>query len=186
MVHNKHQIGKQHAAAMSMLTSETGLSAMQAVLTAQCAQNAAVVGAVSQVYWHSLLSGLTQPLPHMFKALGVRVQNSTVFAKDTAPPMSGQQMHVSDSASPHMSSLTIESTVQQLVVAVLGKEEIQPDQPLATQGMDSLAGLELRQKLQARGVGLKCLIAPCSSLVLHDTNCHADLNVRCRILWAWS
>ena len=54
MVHNKHRISKQQAAAMGMLTSEAGLAAMHAVLAAQHAQRAAVLGAASQGYWRAL------------------------------------------------------------------------------------------------------------------------------------
>jgi hypothetical protein len=51
---------------------------------------------------------------------------------------------------------TLEAAVTDLVVDLTGSRPA-PEQPLAAQGLDSLAAMELRQKLQARA----CLCAHC-------------------------
>ena len=150
MVHNKHHIGKQQAAAMGMLTSEAGLAAMHAVLTAQHAQRAAVLGAAAQSYWRTLLAGVPQ-LPHMYQALQMRAAQapSELAASAPAAPPPGADLPPAPRQQQQQRQLDVEALVLQVVTSVLGSESLDADQPLASQGMDSLAGLELRQKIQA-------------------------------------
>ena len=160
MVHNKHRISKQQAAAMGMLTSEAGLAAMHAVLAAQHAQRAAVLGAASQGYWRALLAGVQQ-LPHMYQAIElnqVAPAQQQLEAAPVAAQAAGQPAKAA-AARAAPTSADVEAAVQQVVFSVLGSAAIDPDQPLATQGMDSLAGLELRQKIQDQlGVELMVLV----------------------------
>ena len=134
---------------MGMLTSEAGLAAMHAVLTAKHAQRAAVLGAAPQSYWRTLLAAVPQ-LPHMFQALRMRAPQapSMLAASARAAPPPGTDLP----RAPHQQrqgQLDVEALVLRVVGSVLGSESLDADQPLASQGMDSLAGLELRQKIQA-------------------------------------
>lgn len=149
MVHNKTRISKQQAAAVGMLTSEAGLAAMHAVLAAQHAQREAVVGAASLGYWRSLLAGVHQ-LPHLYSALDIQPPQT----QQALPPPVASAPAPPPAARTVPSHSSIEDTVRQLVAAVLGNDAADPDVPLASQGLDSLAGLELRQKIQ---VGAQCV-----------------------------
>jgi hypothetical protein len=160
MVHNKHRISKEQAAAMGMLTSEAGLAAMHAVLTAQHAQRAAVLGAASQGYWRALLAGVQQ-LPHLYQAIEFNqlTPAQQQLQAAPAPVQAAAQPAKAAAARAAPSAADVEAAVQQVVLSVLGSGAIDPDQPLATQGMDSLAGLELRQKIQDQlGVELMVLV----------------------------
>lgn len=161
MVHNTTRIGRQQAAALGMLSSEDGLAVMHAVLAAQRNQRTAVVGAVRPAYWRGMLAGMQHALPHMYSGLGIRpAPNATAATAGVAaqplPPAAPAQ-------AAHLSPAAIEAAVRQLVAAVLGREDADPGAPLAAQGLDSLAGLELRQKVQVRNqtrvprTGMPCL-----------------------------
>lgn len=152
MVHNKTRISKQQAAAVGMLSSEAGLAAMHAVLAARQAERAAMVGAASLGYWRSLLAGIQQ-LPHMYSALDLRPAAAPQLpaAPAAAAPLPTKAAAMQQDTA--LSAAAIEAAVQQVVATVLGSEAVDPEQPLAAQGMDSLAGLELRQKIQVRWGG---------------------------------
>lgn len=152
MVQNRHRISKQQAAALGMLTSETGLTAMHAVLAGSHGQRAAVVGAVNIGYWRALLAGVPQ-LPQMYKGLGMQHQaegRPPQAASKPVHPMASVSMQQQAALGAAWSPETVKATVMQVISDVMGIAVTVHDQPLAHQGMDSLAGLELRRKLQAR------------------------------------
>lgn len=159
MVHNTTRISRQQAAALGMLSNEDGLAAMHSMLGAQHAQQAAVLGAVRPAYWLGLLAKVQQ-LPHLYSELGIRpapiAQEAPSGNGDTAAV--AQPLQPAASAQPALwSPAAVEAAVRQLVATVLGVEGADPDAPLAAQGLDSLAGLELRQKVQVRSqAALQC------------------------------
>lgn len=158
MVHNTTRISRQQAAALGMLSSEEGLAAMHSLLWAQHAQRAAVVGAVRPAYWLGLLAKVQQ-LPHLYSELGIRPAQDAPDGGDAA--VASQPSQPAAAAQPAAwSAAGVEAAVNQLVAAVLGVEGADPDTPLAAQGLDSLAGLELRQKVQVR---FKADSVPCQS-----------------------
>lgn len=131
-----------------MLSSEEGLVAMHGLLGAQHAQRAAVVGAVRPAYWLGLLAKVQQ-LPHLYSELGIRTVQEAL--NDGGAAVKSQQSQPAAAAQPAAwSPAGVEAAVKQLVAAVLGVEGADPNAPLAAQGLDSLAGLELRQKVQVR------------------------------------
>lgn len=146
MVHKTYTLSKRQAATMGMLSSEAGLAALNAVLVARRTQGAAVVGAAGQVFWRNLLATV-QPVPPLFAALEVRSAAAALEETVQAAP-GGPLPGPAAAKGPELSPAAIEEAVRQLAGAVLGVEAVDADQPLAEQGLDSLAGLELRQKLQ--------------------------------------
>lgn len=141
-----------------MLSSEDGLATMHSMLGAHHAQQAAVLGAVRPAYWLGLLAKVQQ-LPHLYSELGIRPAliveaasgngDTAAAAQPAQPPVSAQPALWSPAA--------VEAAVNRLVATVLGVEGADPDAPLAAQGLDSLAGLELRQKVQVRSqTALRC------------------------------
>lgn len=153
MVQKGYAMSKAKAAALSMLTSEAGLAAMHAVLAAQAASQAAVVGAVRQGYWASLLAQMPRR-PHMYGALDAPRKPAPAALPASQPaavaaPVAAQ--HQAVAAAPVLSAAAVEAAVRQVATALLGTDAIDPNQPLGTQGLDSLASLELRQKIQVWG-----------------------------------
>ncbi len=151
MVHNTARVSRQQAAALGMLSSEEGLAAMHSLLGAQHAQQAAVVGAVRPAYWLGLLAKVQQ-VPHLYSELSIRPASGAQEAlMDSSAAAAVQQPQPAAATLPSSwSPAAVEAAVKQLVAAVLGVEGADPDAPLAAQGLDSLAGLELRQKVQVR------------------------------------
>lgn len=141
MAHKQLRINKTQATQIGLLSSEAGLAIMDKLLTLQQCPGAAVAGGVPLSYWRSLLANV-QPLPGVFSELGVisRLEQQTTAPASHSVTTSGHQKQ-------GISRASVEHSVQQLVMSVLGREEIDPDQPLAYQGMDSLSGLELRQQI---------------------------------------
>ena len=126
-----------------MLTSEAGLAVMRALMFERGIQHAAVVGAANLHYWQALLGGVPQ-IPHLYSALGIRQQHRG--PSQNAPP------HLPSEAQPERGMLTakaVEAAIARTASDVLGVSSLIANQPLASQGLDSLAGLELRHKLQA-------------------------------------
>lgn len=152
MVHNKYRISRKQAAAMGMLSSEAGLSAMARVLAA-VPLPASVLGAVPQAYWKGLLQN-APGIPGMYAALDI-----TPASAKTTGPISDATTAVSAAPSgPTVTKANLEATIVKIASTVLGVSDIDTTQPLALQGLDSLAGLELRQKLQeALGMDLALL-----------------------------
>ena len=144
MVHRNYRISSQQASAMGMLSSEAGLSVMAAVLQNTISQP--VLGAAPQSYWINLLQN-APGVPEVFSAF------------DLPKPIESQQTATAGAASgsaPAAQVLTkeaIEATVRRVASSILGVSDLDASQPLALQGLDSLAGLELRQKLQ-EGLGV--------------------------------
>ena len=102
-----------------------------------------------------------QQLPHLYQALElnqVAPAQQQLEAAPVAAQAAGQPAKAA-AARAAPTSADVEAAVQQVVFSVLGSAAIDPDQPLATHGMDSLAGLELRQKIQDQlGVELMVLV----------------------------
>lgn len=86
MVQNKHHVSKQQAAAMGMLSSQTGLAAMHQMLasSAQCA----VHGVALQSYWRNLLQSV-QAVPLLYAALDIKPQKSTKVGMARARRLAG-------------------------------------------------------------------------------------------------
>lgn len=154
MVHRNYRISNRQAAAMGMLSSEAGLSVMHAALGALDAvvPPSPIIGAVPRKYWTNLLQnvpgGVVPPIFSSFE-----VQKKEALTNTTMRPGQRQQQQ-------HQGGVDVESTVRQVASSVLGTSDVELDasQPLALQGLDSLAGLELRQKLQdALGIDLALL-----------------------------
>jgi IMP dehydrogenase/GMP reductase len=146
MVQQKHRVSSEQAKALGMLTSVAGLSAMQMVLMALPNGFSPQLGAASIVYWRSLLAGAAQ-VPSMFLNLEV-VQSSKGMSATRADPVrhagfSQERVPISRIEGPDTETLIV-----QLACTVLGVEAIDLDTPLVAQGLDSLAGLELRQKIE--------------------------------------
>lgn len=197
MVQNRYTISKRKAVAMGMLTSESGLAAMAAVLAARRGERAAVLGAATMGYWRSFLASV-QPLPHLYGALDLQRAAAPAAAAPALPP-AGKAQAPAEAAGGPMSRAAIEAVVRQTVTAVLGVESVDAEAPLAAQGMDSLAGLELRTKIQARQLtangwaglaGAAVATRASWALVLGDAAgqpCSRPATPRCcRTSWAWS
>jgi hypothetical protein len=73
MVQNKHHVSEKQAAAMGMLSSQTGLAAMHQIL-ASSAQRA-VYGVALQTYWRNLLQSV-QIVPPLYAALHIKPQKA--------------------------------------------------------------------------------------------------------------
>lgn len=150
MVQDKHKVEKHQAHGLGMLTSEAGLAAMHGVLLAgQFKQPVAVVGAASIHYWQALLAGVRN-LPRMFTALNIR-RRALQIQQEPSQPTSLQLQHGHanhEPATAAQSATAVEEAVTSAVAAVLGVHNVAADQPLAAQGLDSLAGLELRRNIQ--------------------------------------
>lgn len=129
-----------------MLSSEAGLTAMSIALHAVL--SSPVIGAVPQAYWINLLQNAPS-VPPVFSAFELPAAQSTALVVSTSQAApSGPAAH---------SEASIRATVMRVAGDILGVE-VDSQQPLALQGLDSLAGLELRQKLQeSLGVELALL-----------------------------
>ena len=138
MAHKQMRINKNQANQLGFLPSEAGLAIIYNVLALQHFQNAAVVGGVPHNYWRSLLANV-RPLPYVFSELGVsNVQPTVALESGIVFKQLPKQ---------RLSQASLKRSVQQLVMNVLGKEDVDPHQPLAYQGIDSLSGLDLRQQI---------------------------------------
>lgn len=159
MVHSRYRISSQQAAGMGMLSSDAGLSALHYVLrSTQSMQNAVVamrpvVGAAPTKYWTNLLQS-APTVPAIFSAFDIAPQSSSnqgeLFATAAVTSVLHPSLDISEQG--------IEMVVKKVACSILGIDQVDVDQPLALQGLDSLASLELRQKLQeALGVQLALL-----------------------------
>ena len=61
-----------------------------------------------------------------------------------------------------MSAAALEAEILTLVQSYVG-EQVAPEEPLAKQGLDSLAAMELRHKLQVCSAGAVCVLCQCKS-----------------------
>jgi len=148
MVHNKYRISSKQATALGMLSSEAGLAAMANVLQAT-SHPISVLGAAPVNYWTNLLSN-APGVPSIFGSIDVPLPT----AKGARPASGGDGASAPAAAT---SESSIRDKVLEVLTSVLGVD-VDVDQPLALQGLDSLAGLEFRQKLQeALGVELALL-----------------------------
>jgi surfactin synthase thioesterase subunit len=140
MVHRNYRISSQQAAAMGMLSSEAGLAAMARVLQTIGASPAVVLGAAPKSYWTNLLQN-APGVPAIFSSFDLPkpaiVASSTALMTSSAAAASGPA-----------TKEDVEAIVRRVASSILGTTDLDAAQPLALQGLDSLAGLELRQKLQ--------------------------------------
>lgn len=141
MVHRNYRISSQQAAAMGMLSSEAGLTAMAAVLHTMAQP---VLGAAPQSYWTNLLQN-APGVPPIFSSFDLPKSVEAPSRLTAAVSVTGAPQATSKEA--------IEATVRRVASSILGVSDLDASQPLAMQGLDSLAGLELRQKLQ-EGLGV--------------------------------
>ena len=140
MVHRNYRISSQQAAAMGMLSSEAGLAAMARVLQTIGASPAVVLGAAPKAYWTNLLQN-APGVPAIFSSFDLpkpEVASSAALLTSSAPA----------AASVFATKEDVEAVVRRVASSILGTTDLDAAQPLALQGLDSLAGLELRQKLQ--------------------------------------
>lgn len=139
MVHRNYRISSQQAAAMGMLSSEAGLAAMGRVLQTIGASPVAVLGAAPKSYWANLLKN-APGVPVIFSSFDLpkpEVVSSAAMVTSSAA-----------AASVLATKEDVEAIVRRVASSILGTTDLEAAQPLALQGLDSLAGLELRQKLQ--------------------------------------
>ena len=164
MVHSKHSISRQQAAALGMLSTEAGLAAMQAVLAARRALTAPVVGAAMQSYWRSLLAG-APAVPPLYDALDIR-PGTPAAPVEVATPASLQRQQ------PHQqpAALDVAAVVRQTVVGVLGSGALDDHKPLALQGLDSLAGAQLRPRCRPCAAALP-LVQRADTMLHHAWAC---------------
>ncbi len=141
MVHRNYRISSQQAAAMGMLSSEAGLSAMARVLQTMGASLAVVLGAAPKSYWTNLLQN-APGVPEIFSSSDLPKPAAT---SSTAALVSSS---AAAAASGPATKEDVEAIVRRVASSILGTIDLDAAQPLALQGLDSLAGLELRQKLQ--------------------------------------
>ncbi len=148
---------------LGMLAPAAGMAALAALLGAAGA-HAGVCGAAGGAYWRALLRGAPAGPPAMFAAvLGAgRVAGPAQgrLASGPAPtdasgqaggamgsqaaPGAGQAAHGGGLAS----AAELEAVIGGVVAELVGAR-VAPDAPLAGQGLDSLAALELRRQLEA-------------------------------------
>eukprot|EP00887_Chlorella_sp_A99_P003340 scaffold26.g3340.t1 len=140
--HEAGAMSKQRAALLGMLASEEGLGVLHAVLGSGAAAWRPVVGAAHTRYWRLAIRVAGAPTtPALFSSLsgeGATAQEQHLAAETASVPAG---------ALPQPAVLDVEGVVVRVVCAVLGVDAVDLDQPLGAQGLDSLAGLELRQKL---------------------------------------
>ena len=153
MAHKESTLSRQQALALGMLPTEAGVQAMSAVLAAPWLQ-LPVLGGVPQAYWHVLMSHAAPPLPHLHGELGITQLGASSQPRKQVMPV--------PAAAPHVPAVDVEAAVRSAAASVLGTTELDEDKPLALQGMDSLAGLDLRHKIQARGGGV---LGPTNSIL---------------------
>jgi acyl transferase domain-containing protein/surfactin synthase thioesterase subunit/acyl carrier protein/NAD(P)-dependent dehydrogenase (short-subunit alcohol dehydrogenase family) len=138
---------------LGMLSTEVGLRVMNEILTAAVAQNP-VVGAAPQAYWINLLKAAGGQPPLIFSA----ITSATGDGRGEDIPQQLRQNLASSSGTTSTMNVnvnTLESDVLRLVSSILDVQDIDGTTALAMQGLDSLAALELRQRLQeAYGVEL--------------------------------
>lgn len=133
---------------IGMVQSESGLAAIHNVMATTTLYTMPVIGFVPKSYWHMLLANVRN-LPGVFGALDIKAQPfSAVMTSDNKPNTKNYSTALV-SRQP-LSPSHVEMSVKQLVADVLGTLTVNPLEPLAYQGMDSLARLELRQKVQVK------------------------------------
>ncbi|KAK9803914.1 hypothetical protein WJX72_004698 [[Myrmecia] bisecta] len=166
MAHDKHAVSQQQAAALGMLSPHAGVAAMEVLLRGIPAHgtSAGSVGVATQLYWRQLLQGV-KALPAFYSA----VAGPSAMAAGQAPTraaIAAATQHTAKraapaaptAASPAMTQERMEDQILAVVRDLIGAS-VTVDQPLASQGLDSLASMELRQKLQeATGLELTTLI----------------------------
>ena len=172
MAHNKYAVSKWKAIGVGMLPSEAGLAVVESVVEWQRA-HAPVLGAVPEVYWRAILPGL-QTAPHLYRAVAMRVI--------TAPAQQQSEYQGAASAAQasggpavNYTAANVEAIVRRVASSVLGVAELDANKPLALQGLDSLAGLELRHKIQvhASPTRSETVLHPC----MFDLPCKNNGNI---------
>ncbi|CAL8466746.1 g6282 [Coccomyxa elongata] len=152
MAADKHAMSAAQAEALGMLSPAAGVAAMERLLRgATAGLTAGVRGAAAPAYWRLLLQGVKHK-PAMFSAVldsAIEKDNEPVEAKVDAKAVVKKGL-------PSLAEL--EAGILSVVHDLMGPD-VAPDAPLSSQGLDSLAAMELRQKLQARlGLELTALI----------------------------
>jgi hypothetical protein len=157
--------------------------------------HAGVRGAAGPAYWHALLRGAPAGPPAMFAAVLAAAQAAGPMRGrlaggrlplDGAPPVSGpapadasgqaggsmgsQAAHRAGQAAHgggRASAAELEAAIAGVVAELVGAR-VAPVAPLAGQGLDSLAALELRRQLEARppaqNAGAVCRGAGCQAV----------------------
>lgn len=131
---------------LGMITSESGLAAMHSLMAWTTTQTVPVIGIVPKEYWSGLLANITSR-PGVFSSLDIKTpQRSPTRATGI------EHMPVLYSSEPVpnrlLTTYDVEALIRRLVQDILGTATVVPDEPLANQGLDSLARLELVQKVQ--------------------------------------
>lgn len=164
MVTNTQKHSKQQASvSFGMLCSAHGLLAMNALLIKQQLQHKAVIGAARLEYWHALLANAPQ-VPALYEELTNTSGLRSVSVLPSSPSRAG--FPTAMAAEVTSASHSLDDRIRGAVTSVLGGPSVDPTLPLASQGLDSLAALELRQTIQVR----------CSENVSHD---HSETQVAC-------
>lgn len=144
MAHKQLRVSKIQSFGIGMVTSESGLAALHTGMTTAAWHAMPVIGFVPKNYWRMLLANV-RDIPRVFGDLDIKVQQSSAVVASSNKR----------DANVHSTLLTspahIAMSVKQLVSEVLRNQTVDPHEPLAYQGMDSLARLELRQKIQVTG-----------------------------------
>lgn len=126
---------------IGMITSESGLAAMHSLMVWTTTPTIPVIGIVPKEYWSGLLGNISSR-PGVFSSLDIKTPQSS-------PALATGIEHMSSSKpsrllTPH----DVEVLIHRLVQDILGTATIIADEPLANQGLDSLARLEMVQKVQ--------------------------------------
>ncbi len=146
MVLQTRAVDKQQAAALGMLTSQAGLAALQAVLALQPVAKTGI-GAAPQSFWQALLAHVKE-LPPMLCNFSMP-DTPAIMDKHRHSVSKPKATQETSKAFHEAASMTsIEGAVTRAAAGILGTEELDTKQPLAAQGLDSLASLELRQRIQ--------------------------------------
>lgn len=147
MVSRKHALAADRVAALGMLTSAAGLSVLSGVLGGCVGPRSGAVtrlGAAPISYWHHILGHMPGAPPALLE---------DVASRGLADIVATPSAHVRPDADRPVPSVTNPSParpadIRALVLGILGAESVDPSAPLGLQGLDSLAALELRQKIQ--------------------------------------
>lgn len=151
MVTKARKLSAREARIFGMLTTRTGLNSLMSLLsgTIPIGYGESVIGVVPKTYWINLLKNVPRK-PFMFSNL--LSENLTDIAVDRANHLldkAAEDVRYSIQANQplNVSKERIPVILNEIVVAIIGSK---PDKnaPLAEQGLDSLAGLELRQKIE--------------------------------------
>ena len=171
MVQKRYKVTNRQSKSLGMLSADVGLSILRTLFSRvliDC-NVFAVVGAAPKSYWTNILKHSIKTYP-IFSALDeefshyhIRKKNNRlrgVAKTDTNVSAAATEGNV-DSKSPT-------EAVHNIVASIIDAVDLDIEKPLAEQGLDSLAGLELRQRLEEHfGIQLDTLVDPGGATVQH-------------------